>query len=131
LLSWLDRPNQERADFATLYFSEVDSIGHEFGPDSAEVNLSIARVDQAIGELLQGLRTLGLAEKTTLIIISDHGMAQIAPDRAVDLSTYVKELGSVRIQWTGPLAGFDANVTDKPILFSRLKQNTNMDCWAK
>jgi predicted AlkP superfamily pyrophosphatase or phosphodiesterase len=131
LLRWLNRADQDRADFATLYFSEVDSKGHEFGPDSPEVNASITSADQAIGELVQGLRALGLLEKTTLVVTSDHGMAQIAPDRAVDLSTYTKELDSVRIQWTGPLAGFDSNPTDKPILLSRLKQNTNMDCWAK
>ena len=131
LLRWLNRDGPERADFATLYFSEVDSKGHEFGPDSPEVNASITSADQAIGELVQGLRALGLLEKTTLVVTSDHGMAQIASDRAVDLSTYAKELGSVKIQWTGPLAGFDANATDKPILLSRLKLNTNMDCWAK
>lgn len=131
LLRWLNRDNPDRADFATLYFSEVDSKGHEFGPDSPELNASLVSADQAIGELLQGLRTLSLLEKTTLVVTSDHGMAQIAPDRAVDLSTYTKELDSVRIQWTGPLAGFDSNPTDKPILLSRLKQNTNMDCWAK
>ena len=131
LLRWLNRDDPERADFATLYFSEVDSKGHEFGPDSPEVNASITSADQAIGELVQGLRALGLLEKTTLVVTSDHGMAQIAPDRAVDLSTYANELGSVKIQWTGPLAGFDANATDKPILLSRLKLNTNMDCWAK
>jgi predicted AlkP superfamily pyrophosphatase or phosphodiesterase len=131
LLRWLNRKDQDRADFATLYFSEVDSKGHEFGPDSPEVNASITSADQAIGELLQGLRALGLLEKTTLVVTSDHGMAHITPDRAVDLSAYTKELGSVRIQWAGPLAGFDSDSTDKPILLSRLKQNTNMDCWAK
>ncbi len=131
LLGWLNREDQDRADFATLYFSEVDSKGHEFGPDSPEVNASIASADQAIGELLQGLRALGLAEKTTLVVTSDHGMAQIAPNRAIDLSVYVSELGSVRIQWTGPLAGFETNLTDKPILLSRLKHDTNMDCWSK
>ena len=131
LLRWLNRDDQDRADFATLYFSEVDSKGHEFGPDSPEVNASITSADQAIGELLEGLRALGLAEKTTLIVTSDHGMAHITPDRAVDLSAYAKELDSVRIQWAGPLAGFDANATDKPVLLSRLKQNPNMDCWAK
>lgn len=131
LLRWLNREDPVRADFATLYFSEVDSKGHEFGPDSPEVNASITSADQAISELLEGLRALGLTERTTLIVTSDHGMAHITPDRAVDLSAYTKELDSVRIQWAGPLAGFDSNSTDKPILLSRLKQNTNMDCWAK
>lgn len=131
LLRWLSREDSDRADFATLYFSEVDSKGHEFGPDSPEVNASIASADRAIGELLQGLQARGLAQKTTLIITSDHGMAHITPERVVDLSAYTSGLGSVKIQWAGPLAGFDANPSDKPVLLSRLKNNTNMDCWAK
>lgn len=131
LLRWLNREDPERADFATLYFSEVDSKGHEFGPDSPEVNASIASADRAIGELVQGLQTRGLAQKTTLIVTSDHGMAQITPERAIDLSTYAEGLGSAKIQWTGPLAGFEVGPGDKPALLSRLKNNTNMDCWAK
>ena len=106
-------------------------MGHAFGPDSAEVNLSLTRVDQALGELLQGLRALGLADKTTLVITSDHGMDQITPDRVVDLSAYTTGLDSVRIQWAGPLSGFEVNATDKPILLSRLNNNKNINCWAK
>jgi len=131
LLRWLNRDDADRADFATLYFSEVDSKGHEFGPDSPEVNASIASADRAIGELLQGLQARCLAQKTTLIITSDHGMAHITPERAIDLSEYTTALGSVKIQWAGPLAGFDVNSGDKPVLLSRLKSNNNMACWAK
>ena len=131
LLRWLNRADPDRADFATLYFSEVDSKGHEFGPDSPEVNASIASADRAIGELLQGLQAQGLAQKTTLVVTSDHGMAHITPERTIDLSAYTTGLASVKIQWAGPLAGFDVNPSDKPILLSRLKSNANMSCWAK
>jgi len=131
LLRWLNRADPDRADFATLYFSEVDSKGHEFGPDSPEVNASIASADQAIGELLQGLQAQGLAQKTTLVVTSDHGMAHITPEHTIDLSAYTTALASVKIQWAGPLAGFDVNPSDKPILLSRLKSNANMSCWAK
>ena len=131
LLRWLNRADPDRADFATLYFSEVDSKGHEFGPDSPEVNASIASADRAIGELLQGLQAQGLAQKTTLVVTSDHGMAHITPEHTIDLSAYTTALASVKVQWSGPLAGFDANPSDKPILLSRLKSNANMSCWAK
>jgi len=131
LLRWLDRPDQTRADFATLYFSEVDSKGHEFGPDSTEVNASIANVDAVIGEVLKGLNALGLADKTTLVITSDHGMAKVEPDRGIDLSVYAQGIASAKIQWTGPLAGYDVNPADKPLLLNNLKQDSHMNCWAK
>ena len=131
LLRWLARPDRTRADFATLYFSEVDAKGHEFGPTSPEVNAAIANVDHALGELLAGLQTLGLRELTTIVITSDHGMAQVTPDHAIDLSVYAKGVESAKIQWTGPLAGYDVNTSDTPILLNLLKQDTHMSCWAK
>ena len=60
LLTWLDAPPAERARFATLYFDDVDTAGHYFGPDSAEVNAAAAKVDGAIGRLTDGLKARGI-----------------------------------------------------------------------
>ena len=54
LLDWLRRPASIRPAFATIYFDTVDTIGHRFGPDSAEVNAALAEVDARIGELVDG-----------------------------------------------------------------------------
>lgn len=35
LLKWLN--NEDRPDFIAAYFSKLDFVGHEFGPDSKEV----------------------------------------------------------------------------------------------
>jgi predicted AlkP superfamily pyrophosphatase or phosphodiesterase len=51
-LAWLDLPAEQRPQFVTLYFDEVDTAGHWFGPDSAEVNAAAGRVDQALGRLV-------------------------------------------------------------------------------
>ena len=36
ILSWLDLPRRERPAIYTLYFSDTDDAGHEFGPDAPE-----------------------------------------------------------------------------------------------
>jgi predicted AlkP superfamily pyrophosphatase or phosphodiesterase len=74
LVKWLSRPDETRADFATLYFSEVDSAGHSYGPNSTQVNQAISNVDQALGKLIEQLKAIKVFDKTTLIIVSDHGM---------------------------------------------------------
>ena len=86
LLQWLTdiHPDRHQADFAALYVSEVDSEGHTHGPDSPEVNEAIARVDLAIGHLIDGLRAAGLWHQTTLVVVSDHGMSLVPAHQVID-----------------------------------------------
>ena len=39
VLEWLKLPEAERPHFITLYFSDVDSAGHSFGPDAHETDV--------------------------------------------------------------------------------------------
>ncbi|MBI2522515.1 MAG: alkaline phosphatase family protein [Bdellovibrio sp.] len=84
ILEWLRLPQKHRPHFLTLYYSVVDSAGHEFGPESKEVATAVAEVNRSIGELIQGLSALekeGVA--TNLIIVSDHGMQKIQAKKLV------------------------------------------------
>jgi predicted AlkP superfamily pyrophosphatase or phosphodiesterase len=89
ILSWLDLPQQERPTFLSVYFDVVDTAGHEFGPDSEEVKQEIAKVDEAIGTMLDGLEERGIADKINLVIVSDHGMASMSRERVVLLDDYL------------------------------------------
>lgn len=77
--------NGTRADFVTLYFEGVDSAGHEFGPNSREVDREIEKADAAIARLF---RLLGpnFEQRYNVIIVSDHGMAEVSPDRTIDMN---------------------------------------------
>ena len=77
VLAWLDRPAATRPQFITLYFENVDHAGHATGPDSAESHAARALVDAALARLLQGLQQRGLRDEINLVVVSDHGMANI------------------------------------------------------
>ncbi len=79
LLAWLDE--RPRPGFATLYFDTVDHDGHEFGPDSPQVNDAVAKVDAQIGRLLTALQQRGI--EANIILVADHGMAQVSSDRRI------------------------------------------------
>lgn len=85
VVQWLARQvaSAQPSGFATLYFEFVDKMGHNHGPDSAELNAAVAQADGAIGLLLQQLTAVGIAERVNLIIVSDHGMAPVAPENYV------------------------------------------------
>ena len=48
LLSWLDLPADQRPTFMTLYFDVVDTAGHDYGPESAEVNAELGVVTRRL-----------------------------------------------------------------------------------
>jgi alkaline phosphatase D len=75
VLAWLKQPEATRPHFITLYYSDVDHAGHEFGPDAPETKAAVARVDGLIGKLHAELNTTGLP--IDLIVVSDHGMVKI------------------------------------------------------
>ncbi len=89
VLAWLDLPPDQRPHLVTLYLNGVDVLGHRHGPDHPAVDSAAAALDAAVGTLLDGLTARGLAEHTDLVIVSDHGMTGISPDRVIYLDDYV------------------------------------------
>ena len=85
VLSWLDEPADARPRLITLYMSEPDGAGHAHGPESAEVSAAVGSVDGSVGRLVEGLETRGLLDAVDLIVLSDHGMADLSDDRVIFL----------------------------------------------
>jgi predicted AlkP superfamily pyrophosphatase or phosphodiesterase len=104
VLDWLELPPRERPRLITLYFHEVDTAGHKFGPLSPEVGAAVAQVDAAIGRLVAGIRELGLEGVVNLVIVSDHGMTKLSPDRVIALSDLVPP-DAVQVDFSGAVAG--------------------------
>jgi len=77
VLGWLSEPETTRPRLATLYFEHPDSAGHHHGPHSSEVRAAMREVDAAIGTLVDELQTRRLLDKVNIIIVSDHGMAEV------------------------------------------------------
>ena len=107
VLDLLRRVDRLRPAFLTLYLSLVDQAGHEHGPDAGETDSAIARADRIIAMLDTGLAAL--PEPVNLVVISDHGMAAVAPGRVVWLDDLVRrhwltvdELSPALMAWPAP-----------------------------
>ncbi|XP_074642002.1 glycerophosphocholine cholinephosphodiesterase ENPP6-like isoform X2 [Tubulanus polymorphus] len=75
----------DRVDFTAIYVELPDTQGHKFGPLSKELNDSMRTVDKEIQYLLRSLDETGLNKSTNVIIVSDHGMADIGGDNSKDI----------------------------------------------
>jgi predicted AlkP superfamily pyrophosphatase or phosphodiesterase len=89
VLGWLALPEADRPAFSTLYFSDVDSAAHSTGPDSEATFAAARRVDGMIGRLIAGLTQTGLINRTTLMVVSDHGLAETSVNRLIVLDDYL------------------------------------------
>ena len=109
-LAWLDNPQPPR--LVAVYFEQLDKAGHDHGPDSVEVRRTLGELDAVIGRLRDGLAERGLLDSTDLIVVSDHGMATVGPNRAIgveqmiapSIATVVSDGQSIGIQ---PLPGHE------------------------
>ncbi len=89
VLAWLDMPAARRPRLITLYFAEPDGGGHAFGPASPEAAAAVAHVDAMLARLRAGVATRGLEGEVDWIVVSDHGMTDVAPDKTIVLADYV------------------------------------------
>ncbi len=89
LLTWIDLPQGQRPDFATLYFDVVDTVGHKSGPESPALNDALRATDAAMGRLIDGLKARGLFDHANVIVVADHGMASTSMRRLIYLDDVV------------------------------------------
>jgi hypothetical protein len=60
-------------DYLGVSFSQIDTIGHSYGPDSHELMDSVLRLDRVLASLLDCLdREVGLAN-CVIVLTADHG----------------------------------------------------------
>ena len=90
VVAWLRLPAPQRPHLITLYYSNVDHAGHQYGPDSPQTAAAVTHVDQLVGNLHQQLTRLQLP--IDLIVVSDHGMER-EQGPWIDLSRYA-DLGN-------------------------------------
>ena len=105
VIAWLQLPPEQRPHFITLYFSNVDHAGHEYGPESDETRAAVHHLDDMIGELHTKLDALKLP--LDLVVVADHGMATLKPD-AVNLSDFA-DLGNFHTEGSLLYAKTDAD----------------------
>ena len=60
-------------DFFFFYFVDLDETGHKYGWGSAEYYECLARLDQAVGILLDTLSGSADEGNTTVVLTADHG----------------------------------------------------------
>jgi len=64
-------------DLLAVSFSSNDSVGHTFGPDSAQVRDIAVRTDRTIGRLLAEIDKVVGLQHTLIAFTADHGVSRV------------------------------------------------------
>lgn len=102
---WLAEPEATRPRFATLYFEHPDSAAHAHGPRSRELRATLRAIDDAIGELLAKLDATGARGRTDIVVVSDHGMAEV-PEGQVVATEDMAAADVAELVMSGQVVGF-------------------------
>ncbi len=84
VFEWLTLPEEDRPQMITLYFSDMDDVGHRYGPNNdQELSKKLNTLDRELGALFEGLKSFDL--NINVVIVSDHGMVDVPLDQFIDL----------------------------------------------
>lgn len=115
ILGWLALPLDSAPRVITTYFHDVDSDSHAHGTDSWQTDSAIAKVDRAVGALMDGIAALGLEDVVNVIVVSDHGMTDTDSSRWIAFDDYIDMADVEIVDWTpvaaiAPKPGAEARV---------------------
>ncbi|MFQ3190145.1 MAG: putative AlkP superfamily pyrophosphatase or phosphodiesterase [Paraglaciecola sp.] len=100
VLQWLTLPEKQMPRLITLYFSAVDSAAHDFGVDSIQEREAVAMVDKHIGDLVKGLKQLGLEKRSNIVVVADHGMVNLSDQRVINIDSLVDLSAFIVPDWS-------------------------------
>ena len=123
-LDWLDLPEKVRPHLITLYFEDMDDIGHEFGPNNDEKLMqALFNLDMALGALFKGVEDSGLP--VNIIIVSDHGMLDVPVDNYIPIAMIENEEQYLTIENGSLLNIHPHNLEQTEVIFQKLKGMEN------
>ena len=79
---------QHQPDLLLYHLLSLDSTQHQYGPNTLAGRAAIAFLDSCVEKVVAAVREAGLADRTTFLIVSDHGFKAyrkvVRPGNALD-----------------------------------------------
>ena len=128
---WLTEPATTRPRLAALYIEQVDGTGHDHGPNAPQTQARVHEVDAAIGRMLETLESTGRRAHTNVVVVSDHGMAEVQADQYIALEDMASFEQAEAVS-TGQVIGFNPRAGYETVASQRLLgRHAHYECWRK
>lgn len=102
---------RHKPNLLLFHLLALDSTHHAYGPGTLASTTGMAFVDGQVARLLAALDRSGLADKTTVVVLADHGFRSAR--RTINLNVALRQAGMIRGDgaarqvdaWTMPWGG--------------------------
>jgi alkaline phosphatase D len=129
VINWLSLPEKDRPHLVMLYFHEPDESGHHLGPENDSIKPVITYLDSLVGVLRNKLAGLPIGNKINLMIVSDHGMAQLSAEREIILDQKIDtSLIAIEDGWN-PTLNLKAKDGMADSLYQQIKKIEHVQVW--
>jgi len=134
VISWFQLPEKKRPRLVMLYFSEPDHTAHKVGTSHQDIKTKVIEMDILLGYLMKNLEKLEIYNKMNILLVSDHGMVDVSPERVIILDNFISRIDDLNINGRGAHIQIDIKKGNKQYrkkLQSELKKITHCQLWKK
>lgn len=105
------------------YINQPDETSHLYGPHSEEVKEMVHKLDLFIGYLMKRLQETSLLPQVNLLVLSDHGMAEVTSDRVIEMNTFM-DRSSYELYGCSPLWTIRPKARQMDYVYNALQQES-------
>ncbi len=131
VIAWLQLPESKRPHLILWYVPEPDGTGHHFGPQSAEIDKMVMKLDSLLGYFMDELEKIPVASRVNVIVTSDHGMEEITHERMLSLKNILKNDWYTGAYGGNPVYNIWAKDGFKDSIINALKQTGHIQAYDK
>ena len=126
----MTRPEAEIPDLVMWYFEQPDAAMHTYGPESPEAVAQAERIDSVLRYFFREIRRSPVFDRINFIVTADHGMAELSPERYLNLYGL---LDSAQVVRTVPGTPFGIEVRREyvPEALRRLRATGHIEAWER
>jgi predicted AlkP superfamily pyrophosphatase or phosphodiesterase len=93
-----------RPNLLLLHLLSLDTTHHSYGPGSLAADGAMAFLDGCVGRLMNAVKELGIANSTTVLVVSDHGFKAVKTQ--IDANVFIARAGLQNAAWVVPEGGY-------------------------
>ena len=121
---------KQAPDLIMVYFEEPDHTGHNFGPQDPRTREAFRNMDAQLHDLWDNIQQGPRKDSVNLIVVSDHGMTFVTPERKIECKRYLNPKWVERIEGNLP-AQIYCHKGYADSVYNALKAIPHMRVWRK
>lgn len=130
VLEALTRPEAEIPELVMWYFEEPDAAMHTYGPDSPQAVAAAEHIDSVLRYFFREVRRSPVFDRINFIVTADHGMAELSPDRYLNLYGLLDTTQVIRTVAGTPF-GIEVRPKYVPEALRILRRTGHLKAWQR